>query len=384
MSKRIKTDYKGVFYREGLRRTVPGSEKIFYIVFKKSGKLFEEVCGRQYEDQMTAAKANLIRSARIENRRQSKKEIREADKKKKGEIIYTIEKLWDFYSENKPLKGIKQDKCNFNKWIKPHFGNKMPENIVPLDLERLKGVMKKAGKSAQTIKLNLALLRRVCNYGYKKGKARPLSFPIDREIMPKVNNLKTEDLAPEQIKSLFKAIDDPESHIIGGQMMKMVLFSGLRRGELLKLTWKDIDKEKGFILLRDPKGATDMRIPLNEQTRVLLDSITKTSDYVFPGRKGGQRVEIHKAVKAIADKAGLPEGFRPLHGLRHVYASMLASSGAVDLYTISKLLTHKDSKVTQRYAHLRDDAFKRGADLAGTLIDEIVKKKSEAGLTVAK
>ena len=70
----------------------------------------------------------------------------------------------------------------------------------------------------------------------------------------------------------------------------------------------------------------------------------------------------------------LPKDFRPLHGLRHVYASMLASSGQVDMYTLQKLLTHKDPKMTQRYAHLRDDALKRASNLAGNLIKESYKK----------
>ena len=73
----------------------------------------------------------------------------------------------------------------------------------------------------------------------------------------------------------------------------------------------------------------------------------------------------------IKKHAGLPKGFRPLHGLRHVYASMLASSGKVDLYTLQKLLTHKDPRMTQRYAHLRDEAIKRASDVAGTLIRDI-------------
>jgi site-specific recombinase XerD len=46
---------------------------------------------------------------------------------------------------------------------------------------------------------------------------------------------------------------------------------------------------------------------------------------------------------------------------------MLASSG-VDLFTVGKLLTHKSAAMTQRYAHLRDDALRRASDLAGDLI----------------
>ena len=72
----------------------------------------------------------------------------------------------------------------------------------------------------------------------------------------------------------------------------------------------------------------------------------------------------------IKKAAGLPKDFRPLHGLRHTYASMLASSGQVDLYTLQKLLTHKSAAMTQRYAHLRDDALRRASDLAGDLINQ--------------
>ena len=49
---------------------------------------------------------------------------------------------------------------------------------------------------------------------------------------------------------------------------------------------------------------------------------------------------------------------------------MLASSGQVDLYTLQKLLTHKSAAMTQRYAHLRDDALRQASNLAGDLIGQ--------------
>jgi integrase len=51
---------------------------------------------------------------------------------------------------------------------------------------------------------------------------------------------------------------------------------------------------------------------------------------------------------------------------------MLASSGQVDLYVLQKLLTHKSAAMTQRYAHLRDDALRRASDLAGDLIGKVM------------
>ena len=88
----------------------------------------------------------------------------------------------------------------------------------------------------------------------------------------------------------------------------------------------------------------------DDQLKSLL--IASGSDYVFPGLDGKKRATIQAATGKIHKEAGLPPKFRMLHGLRHHYATTLAASGQVDLYTLQKLLTHKDSRMTQRYAHI--------------------------------
>ena len=75
-------------------------------------------------------------------------------------------------------------------------------------------------------------------------------------------------------------------------------------------------------------------------------------------------------MKGLYTFTSLPNEFRALYELRHVYASMLASSGQVDMYTLQKLLTHKSPIMTQRYAHLRDETLKNAAHLAGSLIQK--------------
>jgi integrase len=95
-------------------------------------------------------------------------------------------------------------------------------------------------------------------------------------------------------------------------------------------------------------------------------------------------VDISKQVNRIKSQAGLPKDFRALHGLRHVYASMLASSGQVDLYTLQKLLTHKSPAMTMRYAHLRDETLRRASDLAGDLINQVIKSGAKVMNLVPK
>lgn len=92
------------------------------------------------------------------------------------------------------------------------------------------------------------------------------------------------------------------------------------------------------------------------------------SEYVFPGHDGGKRKEFVRIARRVRDKAGLPKDFRPLHGLRHTFASLLASSGKVDLYTLQKLLSHGSPQMTQRYAHLADEALRRAASVADDVL----------------
>jgi integrase len=134
------------------------------------------------------------------------------------------------------------------------------------------------------------------------------------------------------------------------------------------------------ILIRDPKGGPDQKIPLNEAAEGIFDVIPKCVEnpYVFPGRKKDEHLkDMRKSIARIKTDAGLLDGFRPLHGLRHVYASMLASSGEVGMYTLQKLLTHKDPKMTQRYAHLRDESLRQASEVAGNIIQNASKTKDD-------
>ncbi|MFC1515623.1 tyrosine-type recombinase/integrase [Thermodesulfobacteriota bacterium] len=369
--KRIKTKYPGVYYIEGQAIGSNKIERIYYIVFRKDGKVIEEKAGRQFKDDMTASRAAGIRANKIEGRLPTNREKREIEKAKKAaeEGKWTVGRLWKAYKKNNPdLKGIRTYESFYNLHIKPHFENKEPKDILPLDIQRVKIQLLKK-RSPQTVQHVLKQIRRIINFGVNNKLCEGINFKID---MPKVDNIRTEDLTPDQLGRLLKAIAK-DTHPQAGSMMKLALYTGMRRGEMFKLKWGDIDFQTGFLNIRDSKGGLDQKIPLNEASRELLEKHERTkSPYVFPGRGGRQRTEIGKAVNKIKTAAKLPDDFRPLHGLRHVYASMLASSGQVDMYTLQKLLTHKDPKMTQRYAHLRDEALKRAADLAGDLIKNAV------------
>jgi integrase len=373
--KRIKTEYPGVFYRLVDRIGGKGQERVYYVVFKRDGKLHEEKAGRQYADDMTPARAARIRADLIEGRRQTRPEKRAAERATKDR--WTVRKLWTEYQKHHPaLKGLAADASRFRRHIEPALGAKEPAELVPLDVDRIRLKLLKTMKP-KTVGNVLELLRRLIGFAEAKQLCPTAAFRIE---MPEVNNLKTEDLDQEQMGRLLRVLRegtvtaedgttktfDPDAR----EAMLLALCSGMRRGEIFRLTWEDVDFTRGFITIRDPKGGTDQTIPMNDAAHDLLKNRPRKpgSPYVFPGRKKGPRVDAAKHFRAIRDAAGLPKDFRPMHGLRHVYASHLASSGEVDLYVLQRLLTHKSPGMTQRYAHLRDETLRAAANVAGTML----------------
>lgn len=288
-------------------------------------------------------------------------------RKRQEEIpVPTFTELWKAYVTAKPnLKGMATDKNRFEKHLKPLLGALPVDRLKPAHVERIRLDMEASHKPA-TVRNTLELLRRLHNFGVAQQLCPPLSFKVK---LPRVDNTKTEDLTPQQLKRLWQAIEE-DDNFQAANLMRLALFTGMRRGELFRLKWEHIDTERGFIRLVDTKGGVDSHIPLSADARNVLEQHPRIADspYVFPGRNGEQRVDINKQVNRIKERAGLPKDFRALHGLRHVYASTLASCGKVDMYTLQKLLTHKSPAMTQRYAHLRDEALRNASDLAGTLL----------------
>jgi len=358
---------------EGTSVATGKTERIYYIYYRKNGNQIEEKAGRQYQDNMTPAKAALIRAKRIEKDQLSNKENRELEEKRKRENdnLMALNCLFELFLKHKShLKSLKDDRIRYNRHLRDTLGFKLIEEITPFDIEKIRISLSETLKPA-TVKQVLVLFKRIVNFSVGKNLCKPISFKIE---MPKVNNIKTEILSGEQLTRLLRTIDE-EPNSNASNMMKLVLYTGMRRSELFRLQWNDIDFERGFITIRTPKGGTDQIIPLNEPAKKILHNHPRTdSPFVFSGRSGGQMIDNRNAINHIKKRAGLPKDFRPLHGLRHVYASILASSGQVDMYTLQKLLTHKSPQMTQRYAHLRDDTLRKASNLVGELIKKVIKE----------
>jgi len=381
---RVPTDYVGVYYIEVTSRATRKASKVFYVSYYRGGERHYEKAVRIEGDKKipakTPAQANQIRAAKMEGRELPNVERREAEAAAKGAEAGkpTISRLFEEYvkqnetDENK----LPNEKSRFRNYIGPAFGAKMPEEIDALSVDRLRVNLLKKRKPA-TVFAVLELLRRLVNFGVDKRLCAGLPFKVE---MPAVDNLKTEDLESAELTRLMAVLreerldDDPPDADVSinhdaRDIMLTAIYTGLRRGSIFGLRWEDVDENRNLLKIRKPKSKKDFFIPLSTPVRELLKARTRTkSEYIFPGRDGGRRTDVKKALEKIRTRARLPAGFRPLHGQRHHYASSLVSDG-VDLFVVSKLLGHADPSLTaKRYAHLRPGIMAEAAERAGRLV----------------
>jgi len=292
---------------------------------------------------------------------------------KKAKAV-TIDELWAKYlpwiKANK--KTWRDDEYNFNRHLRPAFGPRRLDAISPFLIESFIVKMKK-GESRRgtpyalaTIKHQLVLLTRLYSVAEKWGIYSG-DNPCRKVKKPRLNNQVTEFLNDDELGRLLDALRNWPNRMSAGFVL-FCLHTGLRRGELFRLTWGDISFNQCTVTLRSPKGKIDQTLPLSGKAIEVLKTLPREFDtpWVFYGKGGGKRTDFKGPWLKIKKAAGLPDGFR-LHGLRHHFASSLVSAG-VDLYTVQKLLCHKDSSMTQRYAHLSDKALRDAVNLSDTLL----------------
>jgi integrase len=292
-----------------------------------------------------------------------------------------LNELWAKYlpwaKEHK--KTWDDDLLNYRKHLEPRFGRKRLDAISSLDVERMKLELRKGiskqGKpySMATIKHQLVLLNRLYNLAKRWGLYQG-DNPLDRVELPRLDNLRTEFLSDEEADRLMITLDSWPCRE-SAAFVKFTLFTGLRRSELFKLTWDDVDFNRGMITIRSPKGGKTQILPVSPQALEVLRSLDVRSPYVFPGKNGRQRTDFKGPWLRIRQAAGLPSNFR-FHGLRHHFASTLVSNG-VDLSIVQALLTHKDARTTQRYSHLKPGAMREAALKSGELLTPQVRTEKQ-------
>ena len=149
--------------------------------------------------------------------------------------------------------------------------------------------------------------------------------------------------------------------------VRLLLFTGCRLGEILKLRWEHVDLPNQVLQLPDSKTGAKV-VHLGSAAISVLQSIDKTegNPFVIVGRNPGAHLtDLQPFWQRLRGRAGLKDA--RIHDLRHTFASVAVSNGQ-SLPMIGKLLGHTQVQTTARYAHLANRPVQQAANDVSELI----------------
>lgn len=239
----------------------------------------------------------------------------------------------------------------FRQGILKAFGGKRLDEIGASDIRAYTATL--AARGVQ-VRGPLTLVRTVLRVAVEYGEFE--RFP-DLPRLPREGRKLPDAPTSEEVKAML-------AHANGWLQLAIALaaFAGLRMGEVRALEARDVDLERGRLLVRralsadevlSPKSGHERVVPLVPELRVLLAEATRErapQARLVVNRKGRtpSRQHVLNRLKKLQERHGLPE--RSFHSLRHAFCSALIRRGA-SVEAVRLLAGHSDLKVTQRYVH---------------------------------
>lgn len=279
-------------------------------------------------------------------------------------FVTLCEKYREFCQNNRDAK----NRNYMIDQLKEEFGGRLLRNITLADVESYQSRLLNSGLQAATVNRRIACLKHMLH------KATDWDM-LDNESYLKIR--KVQLLKEENTRLRFLNVDEAKSLLLAcppflQPIVTMALNTGMRRGEILGLTWDRVDLKHGFILLGDNnvKSGRGRQIPINKVLMITLKTLyfqrRPGVPYLFPAPSGKPYTTINTAFKKACKAAGIKDFH--FHDLRHTFASQAVMNGA-DLASVQKLLGHSSITMTMRYSHLSKDHLCKTVDLLGELFN---------------
>jgi len=245
------------------------------------------------------------------------------------------------------------------RWWKEQLGYFLLSDINPAKISECRDLLlKREVRQGETLSPStanryLATLSHVFNITLREWQWIEVN-PVSRLKKQPEPRGRVRFLDDNERGRLLKACKESDSKLLYPVVI-LALSTGMRKGEILKIQWKDVDFQRKRVLLLETKNNERRAVPLVGLAYDLLKSLCKVrrldNPYIFPAKSGKKAANISTAWDSAIRKAGI-ENFR-FHDLRHTAASYLAMNGAT-LAEIAEVLGHKTLQMVKRYAHLSE------------------------------
>ena len=236
-----------------------------------------------------------------------------------------------------------------------------PHQVTTQRVQSWLAYLRQSGRSPKTAWNHKASISAFCEFLIDRSQLE--SNPCRRVKIGKLEKLLPRYLSPDEHD---RALELAREHGIYPEVAT-ALYTGLRRDELRRLAWADVDFERAVIVVRKSKGKRPRQVPMKEELKAILTAHRETTGnaiHVFPGRKRRGHSGMRRggwwnnAMKPL--QAAMPifcEGMaeqatgRGWHLFRHTFASRLVQAG-VPIAKVSAWLGHVNIATTMIYAHL--------------------------------
>jgi integrase len=311
---------------------------------------------RRYGHASTEEEAVYARAVALKNLKENLKGNKEA-KQQKVALLELIEQCWNGAGGWSECRSWQTIQTNLNQ-IKEFFGNPFIDEITENDIDNFVAWLREKNNSRATINRKLALLRKMMGVAYKRGYIqRKLDIRLHKETQGRVRYLSEK----EEKTLLELAIRRGEYDVY--DVIVVLLDTGIRWGELLKLTSKDIDWNQGkfgVLHIWETKTNFPRSVPMTERVKdILKKRAKKYRGRLFPYHQFWLRSRWVK----LKEEMGLKEDhqFVP-HCLRHTCASRLVQRG-VPFVVVKEWLGHKSERTTLRYAHIAPETLYKAVEV---------------------
>ena len=242
-------------------------------------------------------------------------------------------------------KGLVREESRIRLWKDHPLARRSLAAIRSVDIAAYRDARLKAGASAATIRLDLALISHLYTIAAKEW-GLPVRNPVKQVSLPSINNARDRRLDADEEARLMAALDKSRNRWIK-PLVQLALETAMRRGELLSLLWDNIDLRRRIAYLPETKNGSSRTVPLSSRAVEVLESLPRSLDgRVFPLRTDQVRSAWEHAVK----RAGLND--LHFHDLRHEATSRLAER-LPNVIALAAVTGHKDLRMLKRYYHPR-------------------------------
>ncbi len=276
---------------------------------------------------------------------------------------HTLKKLIERYIQEGFIEQKNQkDKLRHLLWWKDNLGGYLLVDMSPALIAEYRNNLsseircKGAQRSPATVARYLAALSHAFTIAVKEWGWLD-SNPVLKVTKPKEPRGRVRFLSDNERARLLAACESSQNSYLN-IVVVLALSTGMRQGEIMNLTWEDVDLKKGRITLHETKNGERRVVPLTTHTLKLLKAHSKIkylgTKLLFPSHNASQTnkpMDLRKPWLTALKQANI-EDFR-FHDLRHSAASYLAMNGA-SIAEIAEVLGHKTLQMVKRYTHLSE------------------------------